>query len=229
MQFVLGALFAGQLNSGINTAYVLLHLGIYPTWLDRIRKEVNSVADRYAPDASASLADRLMAVPSEAWENDFPVLDMCLKETIRLHMVGTAFRKNTSGRDIPIDKSGSEVIPNNAFVTFALGDTHYDPAIYPSPDDWDPSRFEPDRAEDKKRTHAYLGWGVARHPCLGMRFAKIENNLIVAFFLAYFDNLRVVDRSGKQVDRIPAVDRNRPSAHKPKERVFLKYDLRQEK
>lgn len=170
-----------------------------------------------------------MQVPPEAWENDFPVIDMCLRETIRLHMVGAAFRKNTSGQDIAIDKDGKEVIPNDTFVTFALGEVHYNPDIYEDPDQWDPSRFESERAEDKKRTHAYVGWGVARHPCLGMRFAKMENNIIVAFFLACFENLRVVDRQGKQVNKIPMADRNRATAHKPKERVFLRYDVRQEK
>lgn len=186
------------------------------------------MAERYAPDSSMSLADRLMQVPSEAWEIEFPFVDMCLRETIRLHMVGTAFRKNTSGQDIAIDKEGKEVIPRDAYVTFALGDVHYDPDIYQSPYAWDPSRYETQRAEDKQRTHAYVGWGVARHPCLGMRFAKMENNIIVAFFLAYFDNLRVVDRSGNQVDRIPAADKNRTTSHKPKERVFIKYDVKQE-
>lgn len=228
MQFVLGALFAGQLNSGINTAYVLLHLAIHTSWLDRVREEVNAVADRYAPDTSLSLADRLMKVPLEGWESDFPITDLCLKETIRLFMVGTAFRKNTSGQDIRINASGAEVIPKDTFVTFALGDVHYDPTIYLEPDAWDPSRYLPDRAEDSKQTHAYIGWGAARHPCLGMRFAKIENNIIVAFFVAYFDNLSVVGKDGKAVKKIPLADRNRASAHKPKERIFLKYSVRKE-
>lgn len=34
---------------------------------------------------------------------------------------------------------------------------------------FDPTRFLPDRAEDKKVPHAFLGWGSGRHPCLGMK------------------------------------------------------------
>lgn len=176
------------------------------------------------PDPSLPLPDRVTQLPYEAWENDFPLADICLKETIRMHMVGAAFRQNTSAQDIPIDAEGREVIPAGAYATFALGDVHYDPNIYPDPDEWDPSRFE--RGEDAKEKYAYVGWGVARHPCLGMRFAKIENNILVAFFLAYFENLRLEDQSGKPVSRIPPVDRNGVSAHKPRERVFLRWDVR---
>ena len=76
--------------------------------------------------------------------------------------------------------------------------------------------------------YGYVGWGVARHPCLGMRFAKMENNIIVAFFMAYFENLSIETKEGKRTEALPAQDRNASSAHKPKERVFLKYDLRRE-
>ena len=77
-----------------------------------------------------------MHIPCDAWENDFPVTDLCLRETIRLHMVGTAFRQNTSGKDVPIGNEGKEVIPKNAYVTFALGDVHYDNAIYSNHSTW---------------------------------------------------------------------------------------------
>lgn len=220
---MLGALFAGQLNSGINTAYVMLHLALNPNWLNRVREEVALIADRYALDTSLPLADRLIHIPLEAWDNELPTVDLCLRETIRLHMVGNTFRQNTSGQDIPIDKEGTEVIPKGAFATWSLGDAHWNPDIYLEPDRWDPGRYEAGRAEDKKQTHAYVGWGVARHPCLGMRFAKIENNVIVAFFLAYFDDFSVVGRNGEAVDDLPPTDRNRSTAHKPRERVFLKY------
>lgn len=37
--------------------------------------------------------------------------------------------------------------------------------IYPNPKVWDPSRYLPGRAEDKKVEHGYLGWGTGLHPC----------------------------------------------------------------
>ena len=219
----MGALFAGQLNSGINAAWILVYLASTPYWLDRVRDEVDSVANRYAPDESAPLKERLMQVPIEAWEGEFPVIDMCLKDCIRLQLSGAAFRKNTSGADIPLNKAGTEVIPKDAYVTYAAGEVHYNPEIYENPDEWDPGRYLPERAEDKKRLYGWFGWGVARHPCLGMRFAKLENNLIVAFFAAYFDEVQVSDKEGNTITKVPSVNRNNHSARKPDEHIYLKY------
>lgn len=162
MQFVLGALFAGQLNSGINASWILVYLASKPDWQDRIREEVNSVADRYCSDTSLPLKDRLMRVPIEAWEGGFPLIDMGLKDAIRLQMSGSAFRKNTSGQDIEIpatgpEKSGKEVIPAGAFVLLAVGDMHYSDQLYVDEGEWDPSRYMSDRAEDKKEQHAWIG------------------------------------------------------------------------
>lgn len=158
--FVLGALFAGQLNSGINAAWILVYLASKPYWLDRVREEVVGVADRHCPDSDMPLKDRLMRVPIEAWEGEFPIIDMCLKDSIRLQMSGTAFRKNISGQDIPLNKAGTEVIPSGAYVTLAAGDLHYNPEIYDNPDEWDPSRYMPEREEHKKHEYAWMGWGL---------------------------------------------------------------------
>ena len=70
-----------------------------------------------------------------------------------------------------------------------------------------------------------MGWGLARHPCLGMRFAKLENNMIVAFFAAYFD-FQLTDKNGNRTKPSP-VDRNEHTAHKPHEPMYLKYSLRE--
>lgn len=56
-----------------------------------------------------------------------------------------------------------------------------------------------------------------------MRFAKLENNLIVAFFLAYFDEIKLSDAQGIETTRIPPTNRNSHTAHKPDEKIYLKY------
>ncbi|KAK3622051.1 hypothetical protein LTR56_022423 [Elasticomyces elasticus] len=223
LMFVLGALFAGQLNSGINAAWVLTYLANNHYWLDRMREEISSVAERYCSDSSLPLKDKLMHVPIEAWESEFPLADMCLKDSIRLQALGCAFRKNVSDHDVPLNKAGTEVVPPNAYVAFAVGEVHYDPNIYEKPDEWDPSRYMPERAEDKKATYGWMGWGVARHPCLGMRFAKLEMNVILAFFVAYFDDFTLSDAQGNKTTRLPATDKNHHTAHKPAEKVYIKY------
>ena len=60
---------------------------------------------------------------------------------------------------------------------------------------------------------------------VGMRFAKLEQNIITAFFIAMFD-YELTDKVGNPVSETPAVDFNGHAAEKPKERVYLKYKLR---
>lgn len=195
-------------------------------WLQRVREEVDSVADRYGGDKSLPIIDRLMQVPMEAWESEFPVIDLCLKESIRLNLNGTAFRKNISGKPIPLNKEGTEVIPPEAYALYPVADIHHNPSIYTDHETWDPSRYLPDRAEDKKAQHAWLGWGVSRHPCLGMRFAKLENNVITAFWMASFEGMELVDAKGREMDP-PEINKNAHSAHKPEKKMFINYKLRE--
>lgn len=225
-QFVLGALFAGQLNSGINAAWILLYLAQDKKWHDRVLEEVESAADRYCFDASLPLVDRLMQVPAEAWESEFPMIDLVLRESIRLQLPGAAFRKNISGRPIPLNKEGTEVIPPDAYAAFAVVNIHRNPEIYTDPETFDPERFFPDRAEDKNKQFGYIGWGVGRHPCLGMRFAKLENNIITAFWMAAFKDMQLVDKSGN-ASGLPAVNRNLHAAAKPTQKVYINYKLRE--
>lgn len=78
-----------------------------------VRKEVENAAAKHATDKTVSLSDQLATLPIEAWESEFPMLDLCLKETIRVQGQGVFQRRNVSGQDITI---GGEVVPNGAFA-----------------------------------------------------------------------------------------------------------------
>jgi hypothetical protein len=81
----------------------------------KARKEVAETAAKHSQEKNMALVDQLSSLPLEAWENEFPFLDMCLKETIRLHLHGVLLRRNISETDI---KVGDEIIPAGAFVVF---------------------------------------------------------------------------------------------------------------
>lgn len=163
-------------------------------------------------------------MPSDAWETEFEVLELCLKDSIRLQMVGAAFRRNVSGKEVEFN---SQTIPDGSCVMYHTGDIHLDPKVYREPMRWDPSRYLPDRAEDKQKQYGYIGWGVARHPCPGQRFARLESNLITAFFLAYFD-YELADKDGNTEGvKPPPLNVNGLLAHKPATPNMLKYKRRQ--
>lgn len=163
-QFEMGALFAGQINSGINAAWIPLHLSVYPEWQHKVRAEIDSIITKHRASPSQSRYDVLDSLDLDVWETEFNLIDLSLRESIRLGIPGTGFRKNTTGGDIPIGKTG-EVIPKNAFVAYLFDDVHLNSRIYSEPMKFDPGRYLPDRAEDKKVPHSFLGWGTGRHPC----------------------------------------------------------------
>lgn len=59
-----------------------------------------------------------------------------------------------------------------------------------------------------------------------MRFAKLEQNIITAYFLASFD-FHLEDRSGNKLVNPPKVDVNGHSAHKPKNGPLLRVTPRE--
>jgi sterol 14-demethylase len=164
--FVVGALLAAQLNTGLNSAWVLCYLAASPFWLSEVRKEIQSVVDKHLLGDKASLIDRLGKLSLEAWEQDFPIIDYCLRDSIRLQLHGAAFRRNITGKPITI---GDRQVPPDGFLLYHFGEHHLNPEYYQQPEKWDPSRYFPDRAEDKKEKYAYIGWGAGRHREFGSK------------------------------------------------------------
>jgi hypothetical protein len=111
---MIGALFAAQQNSGINVAWILLHLASSPYWTATARAEVEQVENKYHPQDPFSLVEKVVALPLTTWEIEFPTLELCLRDSIRLHALGACFRQNISGRDVVI--SNTEAISNQKFA-----------------------------------------------------------------------------------------------------------------
>lgn len=137
---------------------------MYPEWQEKVRAEIDSVIAKYRTSPSQSRYDVLGNLTLDTWETEFTLIDLSLRESIRLNIPGVSFRKNTSGANISIGNSG-EVIPPNAFGAFFFDAVHLSSDIYTEPLKFDPGRYLADRAEDKKVPHSYLGWGTGRHPC----------------------------------------------------------------
>jgi cytochrome P450 len=168
---VFGSLFAGQLNSGINAAWVLVYLSEYPEWQQKVREQIESVAVRHCPDSPLSLLEQLCSLPMSIWETEFPLIELCLKDCIRLQIVGTGMPRNVSGHTT---KLGDTLVPDGAFVTYPFVDAHHDKEVYPEPEKWDPSRYLPEKAEHTKKPYCFLGWGAGKHPCRKFSFPSLK-------------------------------------------------------
>ncbi|KAF7563618.1 hypothetical protein G7046_g529 [Stylonectria norvegica] len=216
--FVIATLFAGVINSGVNAAWVLVFLRQNSDWYGYVRSEVNEVLAKYRTSGSDSLKDIFHRLTLEQWESEFPMIHLCLRESMRLNQPGSTIRKNTSGKDIPIGSTG-KVIPDGMYAVYQPDQVHLNPSIYTDPLKWDPERHLPGREEDKKEPNAFLGWGTGLHPCLGQRFAKLEITVTTAMFIANFD-YELCDDIGSATPA-PPIDRNAFGAKTPKNPVYL--------
>ena len=174
--------------------------------------------------SSDPLHKRLSAIPVSAWEEGMPVLDLIIRETLRLTMNATFLRRNVL-EDITI---GNKRLPRGHFLAYQVADAHLNPDIYDNPTQFDPSRYLPGREEHKKQAHAYLGWGSGeslntwsyctmseseipflsgRHACTGMKLAKLEIKVVIALFVAGYE-YDVVNLEGKFPEQLPKPDYN---------------------
>lgn len=75
--------------------------------------------------------------------------------------------------------------------------------------------------------HLYQVMNVADLSTVGMRFAKLEQNLITAYFIASFD-FELEDKQGHKMSAVAPMDFNRHSAHKPKINHILRVTPRRD-
>jgi cytochrome P450 len=153
-------MMAAHDTSTITTAAVTYFLAKHPEWQERARQE--SLALGEGP-VDIDALERLSA------------LDMVIKESLRLVApVPLVMRKTVK----PAEVEG-HFIPADTLVAVAPAVNHFDPACWTNPDDFDPGRFEPGRAEDKSHRNAWIPFGGGAHKCIGMHFGILEVKAIL--------------------------------------------------
>lgn len=192
-----------------------------PECKTRVQREIDAVIARKKASTGQNITEILKGLTLDEWESCFPLVDLSLRESIRLGLVGTDYRQNVTNNDIEIGSSG-EVISPGAFAVFQLDDVHMNENVYTNPADFDPDRFGVERAEDKASTHAFVGWGSGRHPCLGQRFARLAANIICVHFVALLD-FELCDIHGEPlVSSTAKVDRSGNAVTRPTEPIYIR-------
>lgn len=105
-----------------------------------------------------------------------------IKETLRLYPPGP-FLPRVATRDVDIEGFGLKR-GGMAMISPWLMHRHTD--FWPSPDQFDPSRFSPEREKQIPRG-AYIPFGLGPRVCVGAAFATIEASLILAAIVQRYD------------------------------------------
>lgn len=134
-------------------------LSTHPQARERLYTEVDELLDGREPTFDD--ADRLR------WTQ------AVLKETMRLYPPLWGLFRRVKNDDV-ID---GVRIRAGATVAVIVYMTHRDPAVWPNPEGFDPSRFLGRRPRDRPM-HAYLPFAAGRRVCLGNTFGLVESTLL---------------------------------------------------
>ena len=103
---------------------------------------------------------------------------------------------------------GDYVVPAGWLVQTSSLLTHNLPEVFANPEQFDPLRYAPDRAEDKKHRFGLIGFGGGIHRCTGMNFANMEMSVITALLWQQFE----VELVTQDTHVAQGMGANRPSA-----------------
>src|SRR5215469_1406467 len=166
---LVAAMFAGHRTSAATAAWTLLELLQHPDALRDVQAEIDRLQSDDHPASYQALRD--------ASETEWAV-----KEVVRLHpplfMLLRVLRQDA-------DFAGYRVSAGTWCIvspTIAQRDSE----LFTDALGFDPKRYSPGRAEDKK-PYAYVSFGGGRHTCLGSSFALLQIKAIFTMLLRRYE------------------------------------------
>ncbi len=138
-----------------------------PDWQDRLRQDALAL-----PDPHLGYAD-LAGREQTEW---------VMKESLRMYPPLTSIPRKAA-RDCSF---GGFQIPKGTPVGISPIHTHHLPELWTRPNDFDPLRFSPARAEHRRHAYAYLPFGGGAHLCIGQHFADMEVKSVMHQLLRRF-------------------------------------------
>ncbi|XP_074599261.1 cytochrome P450 4V2-like [Brevipalpus obovatus] len=113
--------------------------------------------------------------------DSYKYLDQCVSENLRLRPpVGITLRNIE--QDITLDNSD---IPKNTLAAISIYAIHHDESIYPSPDIFDPDRFNPENRA-KIPPGGYIPFGEGPRRCIGGKLGLTIVKIILAHMIKRF-------------------------------------------
>ncbi|MCA9954601.1 MAG: cytochrome P450 [Anaerolineales bacterium] len=167
---LMALMFAGHETTAGQAAWTLILLLKHPDYLQKVLAEIEEVA----PAGVYIDPKRMMQLDHIAW---------AVREVERLRPSADMLMR-VAKEDIEF---GDYLIPAGWLVQVAQEVGHKLPDQFALPEEFDPLRFSPDRAEDKQHRFNLFGFGGGTHKCTGMNFANNEMTIITALMLRQFE------------------------------------------
>lgn len=167
---LLTVLFAGQHTSAVLATWTGLELMAAPSYVARLRDEIEEV---YAQGEELSLASLKRQT----------VMENAVRECERLHPPLILLVRKVLK---PL-RFGDYDVPAGALAMVSPAVSHRLPDVFAEPERFHPDRFAPPASEDRQHRYALIGFGGGKHLCMGKHFAIAQLKAVWTVLLDRFD------------------------------------------
>ena len=185
---LIALLFAGQHTSSITSTWTTMFLAHNGRCLTEVLKEQKEV-----------LGDSNVNVPLDFdTVGKMEYLSNCVKESLRMYPPLIMLMRMAM-QDIETTLDGKKyIIPKGDIVVTSPAVASRMPSVFAKPDEFEPERFNADRAETKV-PYAYLGFGGGMHACMGQQFGLLQVKTIVSILLRNY-KIEAIDTAFPEPD-----------------------------
>ena len=163
---------------------IFMMMAAHDTTTSTLTSVVRVLAEN--PDWQSRLREEMQALPSPLSFADLakmPLADQVMREALRMYSPVPALPRFATEA---VEFKG-HVIPAQSLVTISPLISHYQRDIWTDPYRFDPERFAPDRAEDRRHRFAWIPFGGGVHKCIGMHFGENQVKLVMHHLLRRFE------------------------------------------
>ncbi|KAJ3311407.1 hypothetical protein HDV04_004009 [Boothiomyces sp. JEL0838] len=178
-----GLVDAAVLNQYIATTLLLIHLNRNPEIKAKVVESLQPLADFLKANGLTKPGTACDSIAPALLE-DLDLLDACLLESLRISSTGIVPRVASS--DIEVE---SVTIPKGSVVLNSQLIIHHDEKVNEDSNTFNPYRFIKDGkcVGGNKLPEQFVGFGLGRHVCTGMKFASLQIKILCAVILCIYD------------------------------------------
>lgn len=159
---------AGFDTSSTTMSFCLYELALNPDIQHKLRMEIKSILSRNNQELSYECLQEMT------------YLSQVVSETLRKYpILPHLLRRSTQSYKVP---DSDFVLEPGIRVMIPVHSIHHDPELYPEPERFDPTRFEPE-AIKLRHPFAYLPFGNGPRGCIGERFGLLQVKIGIVMLL----------------------------------------------
>lgn len=161
-------LFSSQETLSSALSCLIMYTGQHPEWQARIRKEAQAINSPCLDYSSLAQCHST---------------HLTLQEVLRLHPSMPLITR----RSIQPCQLGDYAIPAHTIIWLAPTYNHRMEKYWSNPQQFDPERFNAERAEHQQIAFSYLPFGGGAHQCIGMHFANMLCKAFMHQMVLHYD------------------------------------------